>query len=924
MSLRLRLVLLVLIPSLPLFVLALYSSERQRASDLDNARIRLTMISQLGAAELRAAVENGRDVMSILAQMPGLAEGDPTACKHAFQELLQGSGRFGALFVTDRHGRALCHSAPLPGEVSYADRAYFRRARDTGQFVVGEALIGRLTGKALLGMAQPLKDARGEFRGILFLGYDLRWFGDRFGSRLSAEGVTFGLWGPDGTILYRYPDPDRWIGRRVADAGIARAVASRQEEMLVSDAVGLTGRPTMYAITGTEKWSATPISVTAGIEKSALEVPADAVFRRSMAASATVFALALAAAIWLGESGIRRRAVAIAGAARRMAAGDLSARSALPPSTDELGGLSDSFDRMAVTLDRRTRALRVLSAVNQALVHAGDEDALLREACRIVVEDGGFASCWVGYPQHDEGRRVTFMAQYGIDAATLAGRKLSWGDVEGGRGPVGRALREGKPVVIRNIEDDTGEGSSREFALQHGYRAYAAFPIRTHGEVLGMLGINARERGRFDEHEVAVLEELADDLGFGIQAMRDRAAVDRHAAALEDMVAQRTGELQAANRFLDSIVEIIPQMIFVKDAATLRFVRFNRAGEELLGYRREELIGKGDADFFPPDQARHFVERDRAVLAGGRMVEIEEEPVQTRCHGTRYLHTRKVPILDEGGSPRYLLGISEDITERKERAREILALNAVLGQRAHELAEVNRELEAFSYSVSHDLRAPLRHIQGYVELLSASAADALPEKGQRYLRIITEAAGEMGQLIDDLLAFSRTARTEPHHTEVDMDELVRTSMEGLEMMVRDRNIEWRIGPLPRVRCDAALMRQVWANLLGNAVKYTRRRDPAVIEVGAAERPNSPLTFFVRDNGVGFDMAHARKLFGVFQRLHRAEDFEGTGIGLATVQRIVSRHGGRIWADAAPERGATFHFTLGVPQADAGESTEPRQ
>jgi PAS domain S-box-containing protein len=923
MSLRLRLILLVLLPSIPLFVIVAFTTERVRSSELANARSRLTTLSLLGVAELRAAVEGTEDLLSTLSRVPGVVSGDAQACKRVFEELIGRSGRYGAIYVADRDGNVLCHSSPLAQPMNLADREYFRRARDTGRFVAGDPVIGRITHKPLLGMAYPLRDAAGRFSGILFAGLDLRWFGDRFPEAELTGNVTFAIWAHDGTILYRHPDPDRWTGKRLEDAGITQLVQARHGGTVVSEAQGISGRPTLYAVAGTEAWSASRMAVSAGIPSSVLEAQGNAIFWRNMLVSGLVFGGALAAALLLGELGIRRRAVALADAARAIASGNLSARADLPPRRDELGHLAISFDRMAVALERGTRTLGVLSAGNQALVKARDEDSLLRELCRIIVDDGGYRLCWVGYALDDKARTVKPMAQHGIAAEAMAARRLSWADTEGGRGPVGRAIRSGAPVVVRDIDEDVGDASSRDFARAQGYRAYAAIPIRIRDRVIGVFGIATTEAGRLDEAEVAVLQELADDLGFGIQAVRDRAALDQHATRLEDLVSRRTEEIESANRFLDSIIENIPHIIFVKDAASLHFVRFNRAAEALIGYAKSDLIGKGDWDFFPPAEARAFVQRDREVLAAGHLVEIEEEPIHTRDRGVRYLHTKKLPVLDENGRPRYLLGISEDITERKEREREILELNANLGQRAAQLADANRELEAFSYSVSHDLRAPLRHIQGYVELLASTVSAQLSEKGRRYLQVINDAAGEMGELIDDLLAFSRMARTEMHRTRVDMALLVRECLQGLEMAIGPRNVQWRIDALPAVVGDAAMLKQVWANLLGNAVKYTRPRDPAVIEVGATRAANAPVAFFVRDNGVGFDMEHTRKLFGVFQRLHRAEEFEGTGIGLATVQRIVSRHGGRIWTQAAPDRGATFYFTLGAEMDPDSAHAEER-
>ena len=373
--------------------------------------------------------------------------------------------------------------------------------------------------------------------------------------------------------------------------------------------------------------------------------------------------------------------------------------------------------------------------------------------------------------------------------------------------------------------------------------------------------------------------------------------------------------LRRTDTFLDSIVENIPNMLFVKEARELRFVRFNKAGELLLGYTREALIGKNDHDFFPKEQADSFVAKDRQVLRAGYLVDIPEEPIQTR-HGMRILHTQKIPLYDAEGQPLYLLGISEDITERKRAEEEMKKLNA-------QLEAANKELEAFSYSVSHDLRAPLRHINGFVELLKEHAGAGLDEKGQRYLNTIVNASKRMGSLIDDLLVFSRMAKIEMRIGRVDLDRLVREVIHDLQPEAVGREIGWTIGPLPDVEGDAAMLRQVWANLIGNAVKYTRTRARAEVEIGS--RPEAQeIVFFVRDNGVGFDPQYVGKLFGVFQRLHRSDEFEGTGIGLANVRRIVHRHGGRTWAEGRVDGGAIFFFSLPNSATGLGKQAAPKR
>ena len=253
--------------------------------------------------------------------------------------------------------------------------------------------------------------------------------------------------------------------------------------------------------------------------------------------------------------------------------------------------------------------------------------------------------------------------------------------------------------------------------------------------------------------------------------------------------------------------------------------------------------------------------------------------------------------------------IRGEILGRERLARQLQTAHREVVRANSQLTDANKELEAFSYSVSHDLRAPLRAINGFIQMLEEDTRGQLAAEPQRYLRVIHESSRKMGQLIDDLLAFSRVGRAEMRKTEVELDALVRGVIAGLAVTTAGRNIEWDIGPLPAVQGDPALLRQVFSNLIGNAIKYSRHRDPARIEIGVAEATGDDVTLYVRDNGAGFDMRYVHKLFGVFQRLHTAEEFEGTGVGLALVQRIVVRHGGRVWAEGAPGQGATFHFTL---------------
>jgi signal transduction histidine kinase len=265
--------------------------------------------------------------------------------------------------------------------------------------------------------------------------------------------------------------------------------------------------------------------------------------------------------------------------------------------------------------------------------------------------------------------------------------------------------------------------------------------------------------------------------------------------------------------------------------------------------------------------------------------------------------------------------LKAELERRRHREDEIRKLNEELASRAVELEATNGDLESFAYSVSHDLRAPLRHVVGYSELLQRQASSLLDEKSQRFIGTILDSAKRMGTLIDDLLAFSRIGRAETEKTAVDLERLVQEAFAEIGQDTKGRDIVWKIGALPVCYGDRSMLRLVVINLVSNAVKFTRMRTPAEIEIGYVDRNTKEVEVFVRDNGAGFDMRYVNKLFGVFQRLHLPEQFEGTGIGLATVQRIIHRHGGRVRAEGAIDQGATFYFSLPTTHDAAGRTAK---
>lgn len=311
---------------------------------------------------------------------------------------------------------------------------------------------------------------------------------------------------------------------------------------------------------------------------------------------------------------------------------------------------------------------------------------------------------------------------------------------------------------------------------------------------------------------------------------------------------------------------------------------------------------RADNFILKPYEELHLVARVESIFLNREMRRPEEDgqAVEIFFNGQRHSITS-----DRREILNLLLSTYDAAIQRN---KELIRTQEELRRLNEKMEAANHELEAFSYSVSHDLRAPLRHISGFAGLLNRRVAGQLAPQDQGYLTNITTAAGQMGRLIDDLLDFSRMGRAELRRSPVDVNALLQEVIQGLEPETKDRTIHWKIDPLPAVRADPAMMRQVLTNLVANAIKYTRPR--AIAEIAVSGYDDAPETvLFVRDNGVGFDMKYADKLFGVFQRLHGADQFEGTGIGLANVRRIIARHGGRTWAEGKVDQGATFSFAL---------------
>ena len=529
--------------------------------------------------------------------------------------------------------------------------------------------------------------------------------------------------------------------------------------------------------------------------------------------------------------------------------------------------------RAEAALQTGKERLELLAGVAERLLRAEAPQVIVEEICRMVM---AHLDCqfFFNYLVEEPGQRLRLNASAGIpEEAAAEIRNLDFGVAV-----CGCVARDGQRIIANDVQ--RSEDPRTQLVKSYGVQAYCCHPLMAQGRLIGTLSFGTRTRLLFTPDEVALMKSVADQVAVAMQRLQSEQAV-------------RESEEQYRLLFSAN-----PNPMFVFDEETLRFLAVNDAAVSHYGWSREEFLGMTVLDVRPAE------DRESAMESIWRHRRPHEEPIGVFRHRRKDGTVMHVEItassISFAGRPGRLSSMN-DVTERK-KAEEALQ------DHARKLEETNRDLEGFAYTISHDLRAPLRAINGFAHMLAEDYGHSLEEEAKRRLEVIESNAVKMGMLIDDLLAFSRAGRTAMSVSRIDMNRIVAEVMETLKISDWGASAGIHVAALPPAHGDPALIRQVFANLLENAVKFSRNSPAPKIEVGSFARDGEEV-YFVRDNGVGFDMKYEEKLFGVFQRLVTEKEFEGTGVGLAIVQRLVTRHGGQVWAEGRPGEGASFFFTL---------------
>lgn len=850
LSIGAQISLMALIVVLPAAGIIIFSGLKLRQAAMSAAILETRKISDHIANEQQHAAESAAQLMTTLAQLPDIRLHQAARTRRILNDMLKANPSYQNISAVDPDGRVWA-SAVTNAPVMLADRRYFRNAMATGRLSSGEYIVSRMTGKPTLNLCYPYRDAQGVIQGALSVAFDL----DRLGHDLpfpQAQPFRYLMLDHRGIIVGRSLQSKSHLG----SMDLPALLQTMQGALSEGTFVGTCREEGKQFISFRRlRLSGEPrpyLYVRSEVPVASTVAQVNAMLGRNLTLFIFSLACALGVAWLIAKHSIINRVQVLQQASKRLAAGDLSVRVSDRLTGGELGQLGCTFDDMAGQLEARERE-RVAA-----------ETARCKSESRYLslFENSLFGIVAIGPDYKFLKVNDAFCRLLGYQSFELVGV----------RGFVDVTHPDDVEPSLEKYRDMV-RGEVERYTVEKRY-------LTKTGDVV---------------HVVCFIEKLPTDAD----------TWEGNTACILDITELKENQ-ERMRLFFER--QVVGMAITTPDR---RWLQTNARLQQLLGYSAEELASKDWEELTHPDDLEKSQEHYDRMLRG----EIDEYVIKKRClrkDGTVLYFIMSIGcVRKHDGTVDYVLALYDDITDRTKAEQEILLLQTSLEERVLErtaqLEAAVSEQEAFSYSVSHDLRSPLRHINSYLALLHEEYGQVLPEEAQHYLKRSRAASIKMGNLIDDLLELSRVSRSKLVKETVNLSALAADIAATLRENDPGRFARFEITPGLKARGDKILLGQVLENLLGNAWKYSARKSEAQLSFGVT-RVGQNRVFYVKDNGAGFDMAYRDKLFGAFQRLH-GEEYEGTGIGLATVKRIIDRHGGSVWAEAQPDAGATFYFTL---------------